>query len=203
MMLRKDERRKNPLQLLSIILAFCFCRAATSFQVMSKKRPAFRLQNESRLHSASGGNEDVVTEKGDELDELSRPSISFTRNSIVSRSCIARVIALLEYSQYSSLQLFDEDAPTQRDNGPLRVWKSTKSFLPALVTGAWGDEGKGDRKPLEHLYNMVFIRIPAVLMAFVYGKNLVDGHGLIISLGGSFGEVPPIIVFAVFAIILR
>lgn len=134
-----------------------------------------------KLHAAGGGNEEAVTKHG-ELDELSRPSISFTRNSI----------------------LFDEDAPTQRDNGPLRVWRSAKSLLPALVTGAWGgEEGKGDRNPVEHLYNMVFIRIPAVLMAVVYSKNLVDGHGLILSFGGSFEEVHPIIVFAVFAIILR
>jgi len=126
---------------------------------------------------AAGENEDGYTEQVDELDELSRPSISFTRNSI----------------------LFDENAPTQRDNGPLRVWKSAKSVLPALVTGAWDDDKKGDRKPVEHLYNMVFIRIPTVLMALVYSKNLIDGHGLIL----SFGEVPPIIVFAVFAAILR
>jgi hypothetical protein len=170
---------------LIILVLFCFCRAATSFEaVASTTRTVFRSQNESiimKLHATGGGNEDVVTEHG-ELDELSRPSISFTRNSI----------------------LFDEDAPTQRDNGPLRVWRQAKLLLPALVTGAWGaEDGKGDRKPVEHLYNMVFIRIPTVLMAVVYSKNLLDGHGLILSFGGSFEEVPPIIVFAVFAIILR
>ena len=157
--------------IIAALLCLC-CRCATSFQAIRST-----TISPSGLQAAGDGNEEVIfTEQGDELDELSRPSISFTRNSI----------------------LFDEDAPTQRDNGPLRVWRSTKSFLPALVTGAW-DERKGDRKPVEHLYNMIFIRIPTVLMALVYSKNLVEGHGLIL----SFGEVPPIIVFAVFAIILR
>jgi len=160
----------------SIIALLCLCSGASSFQAISTTiRTEFRLPTNGL--QAAGGSEEVITEQGDELDELSRPSVSFTRNSI----------------------LFDEDAPTQRDNGPLRVWKSTKSLLPAVVTGAWDDENKGDRKPVEHLYNMVFIRLPAVLMALVYSKNLIDGHGLIL----SFGEVPPIVVFAVFAIILR
>ena len=163
----------------SIAFLLCMCQCVTSFQairlVSTTIRHGFRIQT---ILQAVGENKEGYTEQGDdELDELSRPSISFTRNSI----------------------LFDEDAPTQRDNGPLRVWKSTKSVLPAVVTGAWDDEKKGDRKPVEHLYNMVFIRIPTVLMALVYSKNLIDGHGLIL----SFGEVPPIVVFAVFAIILR
>lgn len=115
-------------------------------------------------------------EETEALDELTPPSISFTRNSL----------------------LFDENAPTQKANGPLTIWKSTKNTLPAFVTGAW-EEGKGDRTPIEHLYNMVFIRIPTVLMAVVYCKNLIEGHGLVL----SFGEVPPVIVFGVFAIILR
>ncbi len=163
----------------SIALLLCMCQCVASFQAIRLGsaiiRPGFRTQTNLL---AADKNDERYTEQGDdELDELSRPSISFTRNSI----------------------LFDEDAPTQRDNGPLRVWKSTKSVLPAVVTGAWDDEKKGDRKPVEHLYNMVFIRIPTVLMALVYSKNLIDGHGLIL----SFGEVPPIVVFAVFAIILR
>ena len=150
-------------------LLYYFCTGAASFQVPLSRLPT--NTRSSRLQVADSGGEDR-----DELDELSRPSISFTRNSI----------------------LFDENAPTQRDNGPLRVWQKTKSLLPAVVTGAW-DESKGDRKPVEHLYNMVFIRIPTVLMLLVYSKNLIDGHGLIL----SFGEIPPVIVFAVFAIILR
>ena len=116
------------------------------------------------------------SEETEALDELTPPSISFTRNSL----------------------LFDENAPTQKANGPLTIWKSTKNTLPAFVTGAW-EEGKGDRTPIEHLYNMVFIRIPTVLMAAVYCKNLIEGHGLVL----SFGEVPPVIVFGVIAIILR
>ena len=50
-----------------------------------------------------------------ELDELTPPSVSFTRNSI----------------------LFDPKAPTQQNNGPLKFWSNTKSILPSFVTGAW------------------------------------------------------------------
>ena len=107
-----DRREDNLIMILRSIIAaiaalLClYCRCATSFQAIRSStiiRPC--------LQAAGDGHEEVIfTEQGDELDELSRPSISFTRNSI----------------------LFDEDAPTQRDNGPLRVWRSTKSFLPAF-----------------------------------------------------------------------
>lgn len=149
------------------------CCTVTSFQAISAATLIFGT-NHDRIVRMYLRAVDAETEP--ELDDLTPPSISFTRNSI----------------------LFDSDAPTQRHNGPLRVWRSTKSSLPAFVTGAW-EEGKGDRNPIEYLYNMVFIRIPTVLMTVVYCKNLVEGHGLIL----SFGEVPPVIVFCVIAIILR
>eukprot|EP00578_Thalassiosira_sp_NH16_P025153 CAMPEP_0181088628 /NCGR_PEP_ID=MMETSP1071-20121207/6885_1 /TAXON_ID=35127 /ORGANISM="Thalassiosira sp., Strain NH16" /LENGTH=124 /DNA_ID=CAMNT_0023170551 /DNA_START=153 /DNA_END=527 /DNA_ORIENTATION=- len=83
------------------------------------------------LHDVSDGERDtpiVVENKNSELDDLTPPSISFTRNSI----------------------LFGDDPPTQRNNGPLRLWQGTKSVLPPLVTGAW-DRGRGDKRPMEHL----------------------------------------------------
>lgn len=123
------------------------------------------------------------TDKNDdsELDDLTPPSISFTRNSL----------------------LFGDTPPTQRNNGPLRLWQGTKSVLPPVVTGAWGDEGQGDTKPVEHLYNLMFVRAPTVLMGGVYIRNLLLGHGLIMNVGEGLFEVPPVIVFGIIAIILR
>ncbi|KAL7471944.1 hypothetical protein ACHAXS_012251 [Conticribra weissflogii] len=119
--------------------------------------------------------------KQDELDDLSPPSISFTKNSI----------------------LFDPDAPTQKNNAPLQIWCAAKSVFPTFVTGAW-EEGKGDRTPMEHLYNMIFVRLPVVGMGIVYVWNLFRGHGLYMNLGdGTVFEVPSLIVLGAIYIILR
>lgn len=119
-----------------------------------------------------------------ELDDLTPPSVNFSRNSM----------------------LFGDDPPTQRKNTPLKVWRGVKSFLPSFVTGAWEDS-QGDKKPVEHLYNTVFVRLPTVLMACVYIRNLLQGHGLIMNVGDGFGdglfEIPPLIVFSVILVILR
>ena len=110
-------------------------------------------------------------EMNNELDELSPPSISFTKNSI----------------------LFGEDPPTEANNVPLLLWQETKTVLPNFITGAW-NEKDGDRDPVEYLYNLVFVRLPVVLMGVVY---LNFGHG-----SAPF-EVPAVIVFGVIYVILR
>ena len=121
-------------------------------------------------------------EENDELDDLTPPSISLTRNSI----------------------LFGDDPPTQRNNTPLQLWKGTKSVLPPLVTGAWGDEeGLGDKNPMEHLYNLLFVRVPTVGLLLVYTRNVLIGHPLEMDVGHGTFEVPPVVVFGVIAAILR
>mmetsp|Transcript_6888 Transcript_6888/g.12468 ORF Transcript_6888/g.12468 Transcript_6888/m.12468 type:complete len:151 (-) Transcript_6888:206-658(-) len=126
-------------------------------------------------------------EKYNSLDELSPPSVSFSRNSI----------------------LFGDDPPTQRNNAPLRFWQGTKSLLPPIITGAWGDDGgggdvgKGDTKPVEHLYNLLFVRFPTVCCMVVYVRNIMNGQPLVMDLGEGMFEVSPVIVFAVFLAILR
>lgn len=117
-----------------------------------------------------------------ELDELSPPSISFSKRSI----------------------LFDENAPTEKNNLPLLLWQETKAILPNFVTGAYG-ESDGDRDPVEYLYNLLFVRIPVVLMGIVYVNNLLHGHGLYMNFGHGTTpfEVPFIIVFGVIYVILR
>ena len=98
--------------------------------------------------------------------------------------------------------LFGDDPPSQRKNTPLKVWRGVKSFFPSFVTGAWEDS-QGDKKPVEHLYNTAFVRLPTVLMACVYIRNLFQGHGLVMNLGDGNFELPPLIVFSIILVILR
>ena len=117
----------------------------------------------------------------DDLDELARPRVSLSRSSV----------------------LFDDSAQTQANNQMLDIWRESKALLPAIVTGAW-DKQAGDARPFEHLYNLVFVRLPTILAGLVYTKNLSEGHPLIISFGDSSNrEVPPLIVFCIIGAILR
>mmetsp|Transcript_22593 Transcript_22593/g.53339 ORF Transcript_22593/g.53339 Transcript_22593/m.53339 type:complete len:163 (-) Transcript_22593:1283-1771(-) len=117
----------------------------------------------------------------EDLDELARPRVSLTRSSV----------------------LFDDSAQTQANNEMLDIWRESKALLPAIVTGAW-DKQAGDARPFEHLYNLVFVRLPTILAGLVYTKNLFDGHPLIISFGDSSNRVvPPLIVFCIIGTILR
>ena len=129
-----------------------------------------------RLFASDDGGYPAAAETDDthELDDLKPPSVSFTRNSV----------------------LFGENPPTQRNNGPLWLWRGAKSILPPFVTGAW-DEGKGDDKPAEHIYNLLFVRMPTVLMGIMYM------HYLVMNYDDGFVEVPPLVVFCVFLVILR
>ena len=141
-----------------------------------------RCHNQPSILFAS---EDKDTSDGEDhksdLDELTPPSVSFSRNSM----------------------LFGDNPPSQLSNGPLKLWRGTKSILPPLVTGAWDDDTRGDKKPVEHLYNLAFVRAPTVLMGIVYIRNIILGHGLMMNVGDGFFEVPPVLVFAVIAVILR
>ena len=148
---------------------------------ISRKRTATitrpSIKSTRRRQSENNNDNDNI-----ELDELSRPSISFSKHSI----------------------LFDEDAPTEKNNLPLLLWQETKAILPNFVTGAYG-ESDGDRDPVEYLYNLLFVRLPVVLMGIVYVNNLLHGHGLYINFGHATApfEVPFIIVFGVIYVILR
>ena len=68
----------------------------------------------------------ALEDDNEELDDLTPPSVSFTRNSV----------------------LFGENPPTQRSNGPLWLWQGAKKILPPFVTGAW-EVSKGDKKPVD------------------------------------------------------
>ena len=122
----------------------------------------------------------ALEDDNEELDDLTPPYVSFTRNSV----------------------LFGENPPTQRSNGPLWLWQGAKKILPPFVTGAW-EVSKGDKKPVEHLYNLLFVRVPVVLVGILYLRNLILGHPLVMNYGDGFFEVPPLVVLGVFLLILR
>ena len=157
-------------------------------QVQAFQCITYHRQIHNRSLCASPSDEDKSTkmmntdkEKYDsELDDLTPPSVNFSRNSM----------------------LFGDDPPSQRKNTPLKVWRGVKSFFPSFVTGAWEDS-QGDKKPVEHLYNTAFVRLPTVLMACVYIRNLLYGHGLVMNVGDGNFELPPLIVFSIILVILR
>ena len=122
----------------------------------------------------------ALKDDDNELDDLTPPSVSFTRNSV----------------------LFGENPPAQRRIWPLWLWQGAKTVLPQFVTGAW-EEGKGDKKPVEHLYNLLFVRMPVVLVGILYIRNLILGHQLGMNYGDGFFAVPPLVALGVFLLILR
>ena len=141
-------------------------------------RPSLRFSAPNDDKEGGGTNQST---KYSELDDLTPPTISFTRNSI----------------------LFGDNPPTQKNNGPLWLWRSAKTILPPMVTGAYGNKDRGDTRPVEHLYNLIFVRTPTVLAACLYVKNIVLGHPLVVNFGdGTMIEVSPLIVFGVIFAIL-
>ena len=151
-----------------------FIVGAVSFQPNTVVMGRWRRRSQAATVRLRGGNRE-------DLDELARPRVSLSRSSV----------------------LFDDSAQTQANNQMLDIWRESKALLPAIVTGAW-DKHAGDARPFEHLYNLVFVRLPTILAGLVYTKNLFEGHPLIISFGDSSNrEVPELIVFIIIGAILR
>jgi hypothetical protein len=121
------------------------------------------------------------------LDDLTPPPVNFARNSI----------------------LFSEQPSTKlRNNPPLTVWKFSRTYLPAVITGAWSwrDTDVLDERPLAALYNALLVRLPVIVVgtSYLYQK-IAEGHDLIIDLGFDANgpqAVPPVLVIAVLVLIL-
>ena len=125
------------------------------------------------------------------MDDLTPPPVNFVRNSI----------------------LFSDNPSTkQRNNSALDVWKFTRTYLPAFITGAWPwrDIPTLDERPLAALYNAAFVRLPVVSVAIGYlYQKIYEKHDLIVDFGFGgplFGNGPqainPIIVIGVLILIL-
>jgi hypothetical protein len=98
--------------------------------------------------------------------------------------------------------LFGDNPTTTKNNNALRLWKTLKDKLPFVVTGA-RTPTTADDNPIGALYNIVFVRLPVIVAGLVYGKNLVEGHPLIVDVGDGPFTVNTLIVLAVFFVILR
>jgi len=119
---------------------------------------------------------------GKELDDLTPPPINLARGSI----------------------LFSENPSTKRNNAVLDLWRSCKVNLPAVITGVWPwkDPDFADENPIGGLYNIAFVRMPVIVVGFVYGKNLLEGHPLIMDIGDGPFVMSPLVVVAVLGLIL-
>jgi hypothetical protein len=98
--------------------------------------------------------------------------------------------------------LFGDNPATMNNNNTLRLWKALKENLPFVVTGA-RTPNTADDNPIGGIYNILFVRLPVVVAGLVYGKNLAEGHPLIVDVGDGPFSVSPLIVLAVFFVILR
>jgi hypothetical protein len=74
--------------------------------------------------------------------------------------------------------LFGRKPSTLKRNEALTLWKNIKTTFPKIVTGA-RTSTTADENPIGGMYNMIFVRIPVILAALTYGKNLVENHPLI------------------------
>lgn len=99
--------------------------------------------------------------------------------------------------------LFGTNPASKAENNSLKAWKWCKQNLPYIVTGSEANSTVADENPLAGLYNLLLVRMPTILAGALYCKNLVQGHPLIVDVGGGPGEVPPILVGAILYAILR
>ena len=98
--------------------------------------------------------------------------------------------------------LFGENPATMDNNNILRVWKALKQGLPFIVTGA-RTPTTADDNPLGAIYNVIFVRVPVIVAGLMYGKNLTEGHPLIVDFGKGSFVMSPLVVLAVLFVILR
>jgi hypothetical protein len=98
--------------------------------------------------------------------------------------------------------LFGERPSTVADNEILHLWRAAKVRLPAILTGARRVD-TADENPIGGLYNMIFVRLPTLLAGLVYGKNVLQGHPLVVDIGDGPFIVHPLLVGGILYAILR
>lgn len=98
--------------------------------------------------------------------------------------------------------LFGENPTTAVNNNALKLWMTLKERLPFVVTGA-RENSKGDENPIGAIYNIIFVRLPVICAGLVYGKNLSEGHPLVVDIGEGPFTMSPLAVFAILFVILR
>jgi hypothetical protein len=98
--------------------------------------------------------------------------------------------------------LFGERPSTVADNEILHLWRAAKVRLPVILTGARRVD-TADENPIGGLYNMIFVRLPTLLAGLVYGKNVLQGHPLVVDIGDGPFIVHPLVVGGILYAILR
>jgi hypothetical protein len=85
---------------------------------------------------------------------------------------------------------------------PLPLWRSVKSTLPPVVTGAY-EPAVGDSSPAEALYNLVFVRLPTLVVGAIYFQRVSSGgRDIVMDLGvGEFTLSPILVLFAMWLIL--
>lgn len=175
-------------------VSLCLQVSVVAFTPQVVRRRAWSLQTRQSPQTEDGKDEDddelyspsrlasSTQDPEQDLTDLTPPSVNLVRDSI----------------------LFSDNPSTQRNNSALDAWNSSKSNLPAFLTGAWPwrDLSVADKDPVGALYNMAMVRMPVVLVGILYGKNLIEGHPLVMDIGDGPFVMNPLIVIAVLGIIL-
>ena len=84
----------------------------------------------------------------------------------------------------------------------LTTWRAIKTVAPPVVTGAY-DSDTGDGNPFEAMYNLVFVRMPTLVVGLMYYLRLSRGEPeVIMDLGmGQFALSPVVVITAMFFIL--
>lgn len=99
--------------------------------------------------------------------------------------------------------LFGDNPSTRKNNGIKDAWVWCVRNLPRVVTGVDATSSSTPTSALACFYNMILVRLPTIAAGFVYVRNLLEGHPLIVDVGNGPFEVSPLIVGAVLWAILR
>ena len=187
---------------------FAFTGPASSRYLAARDSSAMAvmIRQTTPLFTSSKNEEEAPCEqevKGGGEDEASGPETSLTKPTAFTlrkeslqfdNNLMPPVFNLRKESL-----LFDENAATRQNNNVRRLWLACQKPLPRVVHGK--REGI-EPEPLGALYNMLCVRIPAIVAGMVYGFNVSTGHPLIVDLGDGAFEMHPIIVAAVLYVLL-
>lgn len=197
-------------RLLSVLL-FCVVLASRSTScafvrpAVNMIRPSFGLGftcqavKERKLTIMQGdtdGSDESFTpiNAAGDLNEKPDPPFSFRRKSLL----------FSENDESVPLSLLSPNVEAKSSTAFLSLWRGAKSTLPPLVTGAWESRGDdfGDNNSGGSVYNLIFVRIPAIAAGLIYGKNLVMGHPLVMDFGHGPFEMNPLVVAGLLWILL-
>ena len=86
---------------------------------------------------------------------------------------------------------------------PLSTWLKIKEFLPPIVHGAWKSNA-GDENPAGAIYNVLFVRMPTIVIAAVYANQLLTNSEFRMDFDFGFGpcELPSPAIALAFIVIL-